>query len=226
MKLLAASRTVSLVALCAVLLAACASAPEVSAGPAPTPVTSVEQADQRLAAVTRERAAIELRFTERERACYQKFFVTRCVDEAKERHRSALAAQRAIEIDAEHFKRKAKVEERDRAMAEANAQFQAEEARRAAEPRPAPKQPDEALPPAKPKPLAERIARHGAKLKEEQAREQAEAAKRAANVREYEARKRESEERQRKVAERMAEKAKQAREKGQTPPADQSKSGQ
>jgi hypothetical protein len=226
MKLLAASRTGSLVALSAVLLAACAGEQQLAAGPAPIPTTSVEQAARRLAVVERERAVIEARYTERERACYQKFFVNHCLDDAKERRRSALAAQRAIEIEAEHFQRQAKVEERDRAMAEAAAQFQAEEARRAAEPPPAPREPSEAPPPPKPKPLADRMARHNAKLKADQAREQAEADKRAANVRAYEERKRESEERQRKVAERKAEKAREAKEKGQVPPAEQSKSGQ
>jgi hypothetical protein len=216
MKLLAASHTGGLVALCAVLLAGCASEPVVSAGPAPVPTTSVEQADQRLTAVARERAAIEARFADRERVCYQKFFVNHCLIDAKERRRSALAAQRSIEIEAEHFKRKAKVEERDRAMAEADAQFKAEEARIAAEPPPPPRQPDE-TPPPKPKPFADRIARHNAKVQQDQAREQAEAGKRAANVKAYEERKRESEERQRKVQERKAQKAREAEEKGKSP---------
>ena len=61
-----------------------------------------------------------------------------CLDEAKERHRASLAVQRAVEVEAEYFLRKNKVEERDRAMAEADAEFQAEEARAAAQP-PAPR---------------------------------------------------------------------------------------
>jgi hypothetical protein len=80
----------------AALLAGCASEPEVSPGPTLPPPTSVAQAGQRLQNVERERAAIEARFVERERQCYQKFFVTRCLDEAKDRRRSALAAQRQI----------------------------------------------------------------------------------------------------------------------------------
>jgi colicin import membrane protein len=218
MKHLAALNTGSVVALCAALLAGCASEPEMAAAAKPVPPTSVEQADQRIAAVARERAAIEARFTEREEVCYRNFLVTPCLNDAKERRRSALAAQRAIEIDAEHFKRKAKVEERDRAMAEADAKLKAEEARLAAEP-PPPRQPNEPppLPPAKPKPVAERMARHQDKLKAEQAREDADADKRAANVKAYEERKRESEERQRKVAERKAQKEKEAQEKGKSP---------
>jgi colicin import membrane protein len=219
MKHLAALKTGGLAALCAALVAGCASEPEMTAAVKPSPTISVEQADQRIAAVARERAAIEARFTEREQVCYRNFFVTPCLNEAKERRRSALASQRAIEIDAEHFKRKAKVEERDRAMAEADAKLKAEEARIATEPPPPPRQSNEPppLPPPKPKPVAERMARHQDKLKAEQAREAADADKRAASLKAYEERKRESEERQRKVAERKAQKAKEAQEKGKTP---------
>ncbi|HEX8788386.1 MAG TPA: hypothetical protein VF793_19530, partial [Telluria sp.] len=85
------------------LLAACGSAPVVPHDPPLPPVTSSAQAEQQLAAVARERTAIEARFVEREKVCYAKFFVNNCLDEAKERHRSALAAQRAIEIQAERY---------------------------------------------------------------------------------------------------------------------------
>jgi hypothetical protein len=202
----------------AAALAGCANEPVVSSGPPPSPTTSVAQADQRLAEVARERAGIEARFAARERECYAKFFVTRCLDEAKERRRSALAAQRAIEIEAEHFKRKAKVDERDKAMAEADARFREEEAKMAAEPPAPPRQPAEA-PPPRPAPVGERLKRHDEKLRQDAAREQAEAGKRAANVKAYEKRKRESEERQRKVAERKAQKAKEAEAKGEAAPA-------
>lgn len=207
MKLLAFSA-----ALCAgLLLAGCANEPMMAAGPAVPSPTSVAEADQRLAAVATERAAIEARFVEREKACYQKFFATRCLDEAKETHRTALAAQHAIEVDADRFKRQARVDERDRALAAADAKFREDEARLAAQPAPAPHQVTEA-PPRRPAPVAERIAKHEAKLKQEQKQEAADAAKRAANVRAYEERKKESEERQRKVKERLAEKrAKDAR---------------
>lgn len=203
----------------AVILAGCGSAPVLRAGPGPVPTTSVEQADQRLAAVARERAAIEARFADRERVCYEKFLVNYCLDEAKERRRVALQAQREIEMEAERFKRRAKVEERDRAMAEAEAQYKAEEARMAAEPPPPPREVTEA-PPPRPAPVADRVAQHQQKLKEAAAREQAQAGKRAENVRRYEQRKRESEERQRRVAERRAEKAaKEAKQQGKDAPA-------
>jgi hypothetical protein len=194
------------VALSAALLGACASQDVVPHEVPPPPVTSVAQADQQLAAVARERAAIEARFAERERVCYDKFFVNNCLDEAKERRRSALAAQRAIEVQAERFKRQAAVEVRDRNLAEAERRFKEQEARLAEEPpKPAP-EPAPVPPPRKPT-VPARMAERDARLRAEQKEEAANAAKRAQHVRDYEARKAQSEERQRKVAQRKAEKA-------------------
>ena len=107
------------------LLAACAGQRPAAVSTTVAPTTSVPQADERIAAVAAERAAIEARYAEREAVCYDKFFVNNCLDDAKELRRSALAAQRMIEVEAEHFKRKNTVEQRDRAMAEAEAKFQA-----------------------------------------------------------------------------------------------------
>jgi hypothetical protein len=198
-------RAFSVVALAA-LLAACASQDVAPREVPPPPVTSVAQADQQLAAVARERAAIEARFAERERVCYDKFFVNNCLDEAKERRRSALAAQRAIEVQAERFKRQAIVDERDRNLAEADRRFKEQEARLAAEPPKAAPEPAP-LPPPRKATVPGRVAQRDARLRARQQKDAAEAGKRAQNVRDYEARKAESEERQRKVAERKAEKA-------------------
>jgi len=195
-------------ALAAVLIAAAVSAcASVEPGPsveAVDPTTSVEQADQRLAAVARERAAIEARYAEREAVCYEKFFVNHCLDDAKERRRVALVAQRNIEIEAERFKRRTKVEERDRELAAAEAAYKAEEARLATEPPPPPRDTTD-LPPPKPSPAASRMARRNARAAEEAARAPQEAAKAAANAREFEERKRKAEQKQRDVAERVAE---------------------
>jgi len=198
-------RALSIVALAA-LLAACASHDVVPQEVPPPPVTSVAQADQQLAAVARERAAIEARFAERERVCYDKFFVNDCLDEAKERRRNALAAQRAIEVQAERFKRQAVVDARDRNLAEADRRFKEQEARLASEPPKPPPEPSPVPPPRKPT-VPERVAQRDARLRAQQQKEAAEAGKRAQNVRDYEARKAQSEERQRKVAQRKAEKA-------------------
>jgi len=199
-------RKAALGALLPILLAACAAQDVVPHEAPPPPVSSVAQADQQLGAVARERAAIESRFAERERVCYDKFFVNRCLDEAKERRRTALAAQRAIEIQAQHFKRQAVVEERDRQMAEAEKRFEAQQAKMAAEP---PKAPPVVKPePAPRTPTApKRIAERNARQQAQQKREAADADKRAASVRAYEERKAEAEKRQKRVAERKAERA-------------------
>jgi hypothetical protein len=190
----------------AALLPACASQEPVAREVPPPPVTSVAQADQQLAAVARERAAIEARFAERERVCYDKFFVNRCLDEAKERRRTALAAQRAIEVQAERFKRQAIADERDRNVAEAERRFEEQEARLSTEP-PKPAPTPTPVPPPR-KPIAPgRIAERDARLRAAQQQDAADAGKRAQSVRDYEARKAESEERQRKVAQRKADKA-------------------
>jgi len=189
------------------LLAACGSERLVpDANPVVAPTTSVAQADERLAAVLAERAAIEARHAEREVVCYAKFFVTNCLEEAKERRRLALATQRAIEIEAEHFKRKNKVDERDKAIAEADAKFQAEEAASAARPS-APPKTVTAAPPPRPPTVPGRVAKRDARAAQEAAAEPANAATRAANAAAFEERKRKSEERQRVVAKRKAENA-------------------
>jgi hypothetical protein len=193
-------------ALSAALLAACASPDVVPHEVPPPPVTSAAQADQQLAAVARERAAIEARFAEREHVCYDKFFVNNCLDEAKERRRSALAAQRAIEVQADRYKRQAAVEERDHNLAEADRRFKEQEARLATEPpKPAPE--PAPVPPPRKATVPDRVAQRDARLRAQKQEEAANAGKRAQSVRDYEARKAQSEERQRKVAERKAEKA-------------------
>ncbi|KFI06755.1 hypothetical protein [Massilia sp. BSC265] len=210
-----AGQRVLCAAVVAVLLSACASVEPGPSVESVDPTTSVAQADQRLAAVAAERAAIEARYAEREAVCYEKFFVNHCLDEAKERRRVALVAQRNVEIEAERFKRRVKVEERDREIAAADAEYKAEEARLAAEPPPPPRE-TTALPPPRPSPAASRMARRNAKAKEEAARAPQEAAKTAANVRAYEERKRKAEQKQKEVAERVAEReAKAAARKAQ-----------
>jgi hypothetical protein len=196
------------------LLAACAGQRPAPVETPPAPTTSVAQADERLAAVAAERLAIEARYAEREAVCYDKFFVNNCLDEAKERRRLALAAQRTIEVEAEYFKRKNKVEERDKAMAETEAKFQAEEAASAAQPV-VPRTISPPPPPRRPT-VPDRIAKRDARAAQEAAQEPANAAARAANAAAFEERRRKSEERQREVAQRKAERAaKQAAEKAE-----------
>ena len=183
----------------AVLLGACSSAGQTAVEAPAAPSTSVAQAEQRLAAVTAERAAIEARYLEREIECYDKFFVNRCLDQARERQRVALLGQRAIEIEAARYLRRSKVEERDLAIAEAEAAYQKEEAELAANP-PAAK----TVQPA-PQPRAKASASRNKPRAEPAARPQDDPATQAANVAAYEERKRKSEERQKEVARRVAE---------------------
>lgn len=167
---------------------------------------SVEQANRKLAQVAVERAAIEATYAASERVCYTKFFVNNCLDAAKEKRRGELVLQAAIEDEAEYFKRKTAVDERDREVARAIKDYEEEQARAAAMPPPPPR--PEVKPVTAPKAtLASRNAKREAKAAARAAKEQAEAPKRAANVKEFEARKREAEQRQRDIAEKKAAKA-------------------
>jgi colicin import membrane protein len=186
------------------LLAACSTTQPAAPEVPPPASTSTAQAQERLAAVAAERRAIETRYAEREVVCYDKFFVTRCLDEASEQQRVALLEQRAIEIEASRYLRQAKVDERDRALAVAEAAFQKEEAELAANP-PAVKAPPSAALPAPRTTPAESRAERTKRLQENAARTQSAQARAAQNVAAAEARRVESIERQKQVARRVAE---------------------
>ncbi len=168
---------------------------------------SLEQAASKLADVKAERAAVELAYGDAEQICYTKFFVNDCLDKAKEQRRSALAYLRAVEVEAEYYQRKDKADQRDRAVEVAVKQFEAEEARLAAQPAVvAPVADGPSLPPPKPA-LAARKAERAVKQARQAAQDAADAPKRAASAAEFEQRKRDAEKRQQRVAERMAERA-------------------
>lgn len=173
-------------------------------------IRSVEEADAALSAAAAERTAIEARYQAEEQACHPKFFTTSCIDQAKERRRVALSALRPVEIEANTFKRQARVIERDKDLAERLEKAERERKERevraaAAEPRES-AAPDAAArkedAPAGP----DRSERHAAKLRQQQSDDAAMAKKRAANVAAYEQKKREALQRQEKVARRKAEK--------------------
>lgn len=187
-------------------LSGCGSAPVVPKEPALPALTSNAQAAQQLAAVARARARIEADFAERERVCYARFFVNRCLDEAKEQHRVALAEQRSLEVQAERYQRQAIADERDRQMAIAEKKYQEDEARLAAQaPKPAPVVTP--LPPARTPVAPARIAERNARLQTQQQQDAKDTAQRAQNVRDYEARKANAEEGKQRVAKRKADKA-------------------
>lgn len=182
-------------------------------------IRSVEIADHALTDVEQERSLVEARFADEERACYPKFFVTSCLDAAKEKRRRALAEIQQVEVEANAFKRRARVEERDKALADKAPQAApiikpSKEVKESnAVPKKstpsvdqrsdrsgAPKDRDEGAA------IPDRAAQHKAKLEKLNEEEAASARKRAENVAEYERKVRAAEERQREVAARKAEK--------------------
>jgi colicin import membrane protein len=99
----------------------------------PGSIKSVAVADQVLSEVGNERTRIEAHYAAEQTACYPKFFTTSCMDNAKEQRRYALAQIRPVEIQAEVFKRRDRVEQRDKALAEKRAEVEAEAPQRAKE---------------------------------------------------------------------------------------------
>lgn len=191
--------TLAAVLLMAALAGCVAVKPEKPLAPVP-PSQSVAEADARLATVLRERAREEAAFSASEQVCYAKFLVNRCLGEAREKRRIALAGLRAIEVEANRFKRKATVDQRDREIAQAEKEYREAEARMAAEPPPPRVAPGEPAPKAAPV-ARERAAEHAAKAKQRAAQDKLGAAERAANVAAYEKRKRDAEQRQREIEE-------------------------
>ena len=76
-------------------------------------INSEEVANQALAEAATERTAIAAQFADDERACYSKFFGTSCLENAKSRRRLALRLVHRVEVDANTFKRRQRVVERD-----------------------------------------------------------------------------------------------------------------
>jgi colicin import membrane protein len=182
-------------ALLAAALAGCAaSKPQLPEAVAP-PSHSVAEADARLAKAAADRARTEAVFVADERQCYTRFMVNDCLDKAREKRREGLWGLRGIEVEAQRFIRQAKVDERDRELAKAEAQAKADEARMAASP------PVRAAGPAgaAPKPAVPR--QRAATPKTPAAGDRLSPAQRAANVEAFEKRKRDSEQRQKEIAE-------------------------
>jgi hypothetical protein len=171
------------------------------AAPAQAQTTSVAQADATLAKVAKDRAAVNDEFAASERVCSGKFFVNNCLDKAKEKRRIELSGLRAIEVEAEHFKRADSVARRDADLAERVRKDAEDQATRAAQVPKEHKLADDKprKPPSGPS-LAESEATHDAKLKREAAQEAADAGKRAANVEAFQKKQAESVRRQAEVA--------------------------
>lgn len=182
-------------------------------------ITTVEQADRALSFAATERDAAEQRYAAEQEKCYTKFFATSCMDEARERRRKALADIRAVEVQANEFKRKERAAERDREAAQRIADSEAkradherqllqkqqnEAAADAGEKQVAPEAPREAAVSSDGK--TDRVIRHEAKVRREQSAQAANAARRAENVAAYERKQKEAEARLKEVENRRAEK--------------------
>ena len=180
------------------------------AAPVVAQTHSVEQANATLEQVAKDRTAVNDEFAASERVCYAKFFVNNCLDKAKEKRRAALASIRAVEVEAEHFKRAASVQKRDADLAERARKDAEDQAARAAQPPKEPKVADDKphSTPASGPSVAEREAEHAAKEKRQQAQDAAEAGKRAANVAAFERKKEDSVRRQAEVERKKEENAK------------------
>lgn len=193
----------------ALLLSACAHQAvhldEVGAPQVP-PTTSVDEADAKLKLAASEREAAESTYSARELECYDRFFVNNCLDKAREQRRVTLVRLRAVEAEANHFKRAESVRLRDLELARTQEDARADlEQRTAATPTPF-KVVTPAAQTAAPagKSLAQRQAEHDAKLKKEAAQEAADAPRRAAREAAYANKQAEAAKRQARVAKRLA----------------------
>lgn len=194
-------------------------------------ILTIEAADQATIDLGQERLRVEAKFAEEERACYGKFFTTSCLDAAKEKKRLAMNEIRAVEVEANAFKRRDRVAKRDeelekkRAENEARTQKEAKTPQSPASPTSKADQHDanaQQGPASRAVPVDDRLGRFQAQKAKREAKEAAEAQKRAENVKKYEKKQRESEERQRSIAAKQAEKAQKAKKEsdkktGETP---------
>ena len=84
-------------------------------------IRSVANADAALRDVAQQRTLVEARYEQDRQDCAPVFFMTHCLDKAREQRRTAMVELRPVEVEANAFKRRARVEERDRILAEKNA---------------------------------------------------------------------------------------------------------
>ena len=77
------------------------------------PIATVTEAERLLKDVEIQRDSINKRYKDEEAQCLTKFFVTSCIDDAKERRRIGLRSVRYIEVQANAFKRAYNAEQRD-----------------------------------------------------------------------------------------------------------------
>lgn len=186
-------------------------------------IKSISEADSALAEISKERSEVEARYSKEEQTCHPRFFATSCIEEAKERRRKATMQLRAVEIEANAFKRRARVIERDQELKERQVKAEAERAERiklqpeaestAAVHEKTVDAEQESERKVKTTIFPDRQKKHEAKLDRIKAEEAANAKKRAENIAEYERKVQAAKERQQEVAARKAEKEQKRRMK-------------
>ncbi len=80
-------------------------------------INTVATADRALAEVRTERPTIRKQLEADEIACYERFFTNLCLNRVEERERSALEQLREVEVEANAFKRRERVERRTQRQA-------------------------------------------------------------------------------------------------------------
>lgn len=81
-------------------------------------IDSAAVADQALEEVRDERERVRKQFAVEERACYDRFFTNLCLDDVKERQRLALGKLRRIEVEANAFQRRDRLNKREQRQAD------------------------------------------------------------------------------------------------------------
>lgn len=178
-----------------------------------------ESADAALADIAKERSSVETRYTQEVQSCHSRFFATSCIEDAQERRRQALRPLRSIEVEANEFKRRERVIQRDKALADKRAKDLEKRRERGAsrnvpvkagieQPRgeAASEKTGGAARKNNEGKSSDRQARHEARLKSIREKEAAEAGVRSQNVAAYERKMREARERQLELERRRAEK--------------------
>ncbi|WP_042885105.1 hypothetical protein [Cupriavidus necator] len=215
------------IALPALVVAACAALMPASGAlaQASTPAAAPAAAGARDFAAERKaigdsRAWTNYRFAAAERECYSKFFVTRCIDQAKEIQRGELHVLRTRELEVGEAERAHRAAERDREQALRRAEFEASQPKRAASEQSSrqafdKKQQEQQLRDAQRQGEAPQRAANAqayqqkqsdfdARMKEAQQKGAEQAQQRQENVKAYEAKQRELEQRQKELEERRA----------------------
>ncbi len=81
-------------------------------------IDTVERADAARQAVADARIEVARRFASEKSACYDRFFVSSCLVDVRNRERQANKVVRRVEVEANAFLRRERAAERDRAVAQ------------------------------------------------------------------------------------------------------------